>query len=76
MNLGEIRLVVFDDPSLRKNFYPLSLTRPTFDLTFGTGTLLTGIEQKMGSRVADLFVPGYLEEISRETHPSYSINKD
>ena len=65
--------MVFES-SLRTNFYPLSLTRPTFDLYFGTGTLLSRIEERVSSKATDLFVPEYLQGITQENHPDAKVN--
>jgi UDP-N-acetylglucosamine diphosphorylase / glucose-1-phosphate thymidylyltransferase / UDP-N-acetylgalactosamine diphosphorylase / glucosamine-1-phosphate N-acetyltransferase / galactosamine-1-phosphate N-acetyltransferase len=64
---------VFDSP-IRENFYPLSLTRPTFDFLCGTRSLLENIERALGAAVTDLIVPKYLEEICKEEHPKVTVN--
>lgn len=68
------RIVVFDS-YLRDNFYPLSLTRPTFDFLCGTKTLLENIESSVGSKVTDLIVPKYLEALCGKAHPEQRINE-
>ena len=68
------RIVVFDSP-IRENFYPLSLTRPTFDFLCGTRSLLENIEHSLGSKVTDLTVPKYLEAICKEEHPAKAVNE-
>ena len=70
-----MRLVVFES-SLRTNFSPLSLTRPTFDLNFGIGTLLSRIEQRVGIKASDLYVPEYLRELTQEKHPYVKVNEE
>lgn len=73
MKLDNLGLAVFES-SLRTNFYPFSLTRPTFDLNFGTGTLLSRIEERASSIATDLFVPEYLQGITQENHPDAKVN--
>jgi UDP-N-acetylglucosamine diphosphorylase/glucosamine-1-phosphate N-acetyltransferase len=68
------RIVVFDS-QVRENFYPLSLTRPTFDFLCGTKSLLQNIEDSLESEVTDLLVPKYLEAICKEYHPRKKINE-
>jgi len=70
-----MRLVVFES-SLRANFRPLSLTRPTFDLNFGIGTLLSRIEQRVGNKASDLYVPEYLRDVTQEKHPEVKVNEE
>ncbi len=67
--------MVFDS-SLRTNFHPISLTRPTFDISIGTGTLLTRIEDRMGMKATNLFVPPYLQDVTRENHHGADVNSD
>ena len=73
MKLGNLRLAVFES-SLRTNFYPLTLTRPAFDLSFGTGTLLSRIEERVSSKATDLFVPDHLQGTTQENHQDAKVN--
>jgi UDP-N-acetylglucosamine diphosphorylase/glucosamine-1-phosphate N-acetyltransferase len=68
------RLVVFDS-HLRENFYPLSFTRPTFDLMCGTTTLLRTIETRLGEKASSLIVPKYLESLCKEVHKDATVNE-
>jgi UDP-N-acetylglucosamine diphosphorylase/glucosamine-1-phosphate N-acetyltransferase len=64
-----MQLVVFDS-ELRRNFEPLSLTRPTFEFLLGTQTLLERIEMKLERKATSLIVPKHLELMCQEIRPS------
>ncbi len=68
-----MNLAVFDS-GLRANFSPVSLTHATFDMTFGTGTLLSSIEERVGAKAANLFVPDYLQDLTQEYHMEMKVN--
>lgn len=68
-------VVVFDS-YLRENFYPLSLTRPTFDFLCGTKSFFESIESALATKVTDLIVPKYLEAVCRERHKSLRVNEE
>jgi len=74
-SLEDIRIVVFES-SLRENFRPLSLTRPTFDFLLGSCTKIQRIERSLGAKVTDVVVPKYLEQITREEHPGLRVNDE
>ncbi len=74
MNLDSLQLVVFES-ELRRNFEPLSLTRPTFDFLLGARTLLERIERRLGHKATGLIVPRHLELLSKEQHPRCRINE-
>jgi UDP-N-acetylglucosamine diphosphorylase/glucosamine-1-phosphate N-acetyltransferase len=69
------RIVIFES-YLRENFYPLSLTRSTFDFLCGTKTLLESIESSIGKNATDLLVPKYLEAVCKEKHSHFKVNED
>lgn len=73
MRLDDIALAVFDS-GLRDNFNPLSLTKPTFDFTLGTRSLLERIEQRTSTNSSHLFTNDYLENLTREKHPRSKVN--
>ena len=76
MKLDDVRaLVVFEPAEERKNFFPISLTKPTFDFLFGTRTIVDRIEQNLGKKVTNLFVPEYLFGTTKETHPNIKVNE-
>lgn len=75
MRLDNVKLAVFDS-NARENFFPLTLTRPAFDLCFGTSTLLRRIEARLGLRVEYLCVPEYLAKLVKENHPGTSVNEN
>ncbi|MDG6998259.1 MAG: hypothetical protein JRN15_04000 [Nitrososphaerota archaeon] len=74
MKLDNVQLAVFDSV-LRANFFPLTLTRATFDLHFGTRSLLGRVERRLGVRADYLFVPDYLKNVVKENHPSAKVNE-
>lgn len=67
-------LIISDVEPQRDNFYPLSLTRPSFDFLFGTRTILQKIEKALHQKASILLVPKFLEETSKEVHQEVSIN--
>ena len=67
MKISDYRLIVFES-GLRENYYPLSLTKPTFDLTLGTNSLLEFLESRFQSKSSGLFVPSYLEKLAAKEH--------
>lgn len=74
MRSDNILLAVFES-DLRENFFPLTLTRPTFDLPFGTHTLLGRIESRLGVKSDYLYVPDYLKTVAQENHPGTKLNE-
>jgi UDP-N-acetylglucosamine diphosphorylase / glucose-1-phosphate thymidylyltransferase / UDP-N-acetylgalactosamine diphosphorylase / glucosamine-1-phosphate N-acetyltransferase / galactosamine-1-phosphate N-acetyltransferase len=70
---SDLKLVVFDSV-LGENLFPLTLTRPSFDLLLGSRTLLQRIERNLGAKADNLVVSKYLEPLAKETHHEYSIN--
>jgi UDP-N-acetylglucosamine diphosphorylase/glucosamine-1-phosphate N-acetyltransferase len=67
------RIAVFD-LEMRENFYPISLTRPTFEFLCGTKSLLQNIEDSLDAKVSDLFVPRYLKGVCEDCHPDKRVN--
>ncbi len=53
---------------------PLSLTRPTFDLRCGPLTLLERIQKIKNEVPISLFVRDEISEITKEKHPSLTVN--
>ena len=74
MKLDNIKVAIFDS-ELRTNFFPLTLTRPTFDLHFGTSSLLHRVESRLGVKADYLYVPDYLKMVVRENHISAKVNE-
>ncbi|MGI0079888.1 MAG: putative sugar nucleotidyl transferase [Nitrososphaerales archaeon] len=74
MILDSLNLVVFESKT-RRNFEPLSLTRPTFDFLIGARTLLERTEGRLNHKASALIVPKYLETICKESHPGRKINE-
>ncbi|MDA4111251.1 MAG: putative sugar nucleotidyl transferase [Thaumarchaeota archaeon] len=74
MKIRNSRLVICET-SVRENFYPLTYTKLAADLILGTESLLRKIERKVSSSPSDLFVPKYLESVTKEIHPNSKINE-
>ena len=74
MSSLEADLIISDVEPQRDNFYPLSLTRPSFDFLFGTGTILERIEKTLNQKASSLLVPKFLEETTREAHQGVPVN--
>jgi len=55
-----MKLVIFEDPQTAPNFYPLSLSRPVFELRCGIRNLAEKIEAKFDTRAAGYLVRDYL----------------
>jgi len=61
-----MRLVLLDCPGPRRShFYPLSLSRPIFELRCGMTTLGEKLIAKLGARDVACFVPPYLADVYR-----------
>lgn len=73
MRSDSVKLALFES-GLRANFFPLTLTRPTFDLHFGTSSLLDRVESRLRAKVDYLFVPDYLKSVVEEDHPTVKVN--
>ncbi len=59
--------IIFDG-ELTLNFTPLTLTRPTFDLTLGAKTLLQNLTEELNLKEYALQVQPHLTETSRQRH--------
>ena len=62
-----MHLIVFED-KLTNNFYPLTLTKPVFDLTLGTRTLLDQILDDLRPTTYSLNVSPHLERTTSARH--------
>jgi len=61
-----MRLVLVDSAEkTRRNFYPLALSRPIWELRCGFGTLGEKLMAKAGAETVAYFVPGYMAEAYR-----------
>jgi UDP-N-acetylglucosamine diphosphorylase/glucosamine-1-phosphate N-acetyltransferase len=70
-----MRLILLDcATSARQNFYPLSLSRPIWELRCGMTTLAEKLIAKVGARDVAGFVPDYLAAACRET-AAWPINE-
>jgi UDP-N-acetylglucosamine diphosphorylase / glucose-1-phosphate thymidylyltransferase / UDP-N-acetylgalactosamine diphosphorylase / glucosamine-1-phosphate N-acetyltransferase / galactosamine-1-phosphate N-acetyltransferase len=71
----DLKLAVIDS-EIRENLFPLTLTKPSFDLLLGSKTLLQRIETKLGKKADNLITPNYLVPLAKENHPDYPVNSD
>jgi len=61
-----MRLILVDSPEkVRRNFYPLSLSRPLWELRCGFGTLKDKLAAKVGAGDTAYFVADYMAEAYR-----------
>jgi len=69
-----MRLILFDRLSdSRKQFYPLALSRPIWELRCGITSLADKLIAKIGSQDVACFVPPYLADVYRE-RKSWPVN--
>ncbi|MGA2066926.1 MAG: putative sugar nucleotidyl transferase [Thermoguttaceae bacterium] len=65
-----MRLILVDRPGPdRRNFYPLALSRPVFELRLGMTTLAQKLVRRCGAGDVACFVPPYLAEVYRAGTP-------
>ncbi len=70
-----MRTVIFEDDHLPStNFTPLTLTRPVFELTLGTKSLLQSLVETQGLSDYAFKVRPYLEEITRQRCRGKEVN--
>jgi|TARA_B100000315_G_scaffold247327_1_gene275871 UDP-N-acetylglucosamine diphosphorylase/glucosamine-1-phosphate N-acetyltransferase len=62
-----VQYIIFDGESTT-NFYPLTYTKPAFDLYLGTKTLLDNLVEKLSLKKYDLMVQPHLKEITCNIH--------
>ncbi|MFQ6134323.1 MAG: putative sugar nucleotidyl transferase [Nitrososphaerales archaeon] len=62
-----MQYIIFDG-EITSNFTPLTLTRPAFDLTLGTKTLLQNLTERLNLKEYTLKVQPHLTEITRQRH--------
>lgn len=61
-----MRVILFDGPEAKRaNFYPLSLSRPVWELRVGMSTLAQKMIAKLAAKDAACFVPGYMADVYR-----------
>ncbi|MEM3383138.1 MAG: putative sugar nucleotidyl transferase [Nitrososphaerales archaeon] len=70
-----LHLLIFED-DLTMNFYPITLTRPAFDLILGTKTLLDAILDELKPEHYSLLVSEYLSPITLRRHPKVDVNPE
>ena len=69
-----LNLCVFEDEHFNR-FYPLTLTRPVFDLRCGMSLLREKIARRFPGSQLHLFCRDYLAEVVRETVPGVPVNQ-
>ncbi len=68
------QLCIFEDNQY-SNLYPLSLTRPVYDLRCGILTLREKIERDFAGRAGSLFCREYLQDYVKEQNPGLTVNQ-
>ncbi len=69
-----MKLCLFEDEKA-VDFFPLTMTRATYELRCGRTTLMEKLIDAFGrGREVCLSARGYLEEVLRERYPGYSVN--
>ncbi|HSD64231.1 MAG TPA: putative sugar nucleotidyl transferase [Ignavibacteriaceae bacterium] len=69
-----MHICIFED-KLSDNFYPLSLSRPVFDLLYGMNTLREKILNYFPNAKFSLFCRDYLKESVKQNHPGIEVNE-
>ena len=70
-----MRLILIDrDENRRKNFYPLTLSRPVWDLRCGMHSLGEKLVAKIGLSDGACFVPDYMAEVYSQ-NTDWPVNK-
>ena len=62
-----MQYIIFDG-ELTTNFYPLTLTKPAFDLFLGTKTLLEHLIEELDLKEYSLMVQPHLTDITKKKH--------
>jgi len=60
-----MRLILHDDPAGRRNFYPVALSRPIWELRCGMSSLREKLVARLGAADVAGFVPDYMVESYR-----------
>ncbi|RPI61969.1 MAG: hypothetical protein EHM48_04825, partial [Planctomycetaceae bacterium] len=68
-----MKLVFFDVSKKRENFYPLSLSRPLWELRVAMSSLADKLVAKLGATDIACFVPAYMAE-SYKTKTAWKVN--
>lgn len=62
-----MQYIIFDD-ELTENFYPLTLTKPSFGLISGTKTFLENLTKQLNLKKYSLLVPPYLAKTVKQKY--------
>lgn len=66
--------IILIEDELVKNFYPLTLTKPTITLQFGSTNILENLKIKLNSSSIDVITREYLIETAKNKFPKIAIN--
>jgi len=69
----DLHILIFEN-DLTLNFHPITLTRPAFDLTLGTKTLLDAVLDEIKPEHYSLLVSEHLSSITAKRHPNINVN--
>lgn len=70
-----MQLIIFDDNHI-SDFYPLSLTRPVFELRCGILKLRQRLESSFGDDEDTIYITGsHLAKLYQERHPDWLLNQ-
>ena len=62
------------ESKLRENFFPLTYTKLSASLLFGTRSLRESIEEEFSAKATDILVPNYLQGYTYEIFPDLQVN--
>ena len=60
-------ITIFEDPSAL-NFEPISLTRPVFDIRYGSFTLYERLKELCNNKITAFYVRDSLKELAKKKH--------
>ena len=66
--------IILIEDELVKNFYPITLTKPTVTLQFGSTNILENLKIKLNSSSISVITREYLIETAKNKFPKISIN--
>lgn len=70
-----MKVCVFEDKRVT-NLWPITATRPVYEILLGTSTLLEKIASRLGEEdEIILYTRPYLEKVVAEKHPRYRVNR-
>jgi len=69
-----MHICIFED-EFADNFYPLSVSRPVYDLFYGMSTLREKIIRYFRDAKCSLLCRGYLKETVTQNNPGIEVNE-